>query len=129
MSDSAATITIYPFPKGLTNDFRTTTVRGTIALSQGHYPIGGYSLNWSAQEQIKTFPPAFPINVDVKSVANPPSGLVYQWDNVTGNLHIFVSNNGVSSNSGPLIELGAAAIPQWVFSDTIQFTAVFARDN
>jgi hypothetical protein len=138
MADSTATITLYTYPKGFAEGFRSSTYRGTITLSQGHYPVGGFSLNW-AIEQIKTIPFAastpsssgsiMPINVDVKSVSNPPSGVVYQWDNVVGNLHIFVANNGVSANSGPLIELGAAALPQWIFSDTIQFTAEFYRQG
>jgi hypothetical protein len=139
MADSAATITLYSYPRGFKEDFRASTYRGTITLSQGHYPVGGFALNWAALEQIKSIPfsastpsstnTIMPINVDVKSVSNPPSGIVYQWDNVVGNLHIFIANNGVSAASGPLIELGAAAIPQWVFGDTIQFTADFYRQG
>jgi hypothetical protein len=139
MADSTATISQYAYPKGHDETIRRQKSTGTITLSQGHYPVGGYPLNWSGLEGIKSIPfpqstpsstgSPTPINVDAKSVSNPPSGIVYQWDNVTGNLHIFIANNGVSTNSGPLIELGAAAVPQWVFSDTIQYTAEFWRQN
>lgn len=139
MADSVATISQYAYPKGHDETIRCQVSRGTITLSQGHYPVGGYSLDWSVVEGIKSIPfPAStpsstggptPIDVDVKSVSNPPSGVVYQWDNVLGKLHIFVANNGVSANSGPLIELGIAAIPQWIFADTIQYKAEFWRQG
>lgn len=145
MADATATITVFGYPKGFTNDQRTQTVRGTIAISAGHYPQGGLALDWTTIEGVKSIPPGastpastgsnFPIDMDVKSVKNGtstagvgPSGVVYAWDNVLGNLHVLVSNNGVSANSGPLIELGAAAIPGWVINDTIQFRATFARE-
>lgn len=146
MADSAATITINAYPAGSTVDRNTQTIRGTFTLSQGHYPEGGIPLNWNTIEPIKSIPAAgstpaatgniFPIDVDVKStgfVRNNngvgPSGFVYIWDSVQGNLHIFESNNGVSNASGPLIEIGAAALPAAVFQDTIKFTAIFTREG
>lgn len=146
MADTTATITINAYPNGTTNDQRMQTIRGVFVLSQGHYPEGGIPLNWNTVEAIKAIPapglnPAstgniFPIDVDVHSsgyVRNNngvgPSGFIYIWDSVQGNLHIFESNNGVSNASGPLIEIGAAALPASVFQDTIKFTAVFARES
>ena len=130
MANATATLSVYAYPKGVDNTQRNLVVRGTITLSQGVYPpnAAGFALNWAALEEVKSAPAVFPTDVDVKSVRNPPSGVVYAWDSTTGNLHIYVSNNGVSSNSGPLIEFNGT-LPQWIFADTIQFTAVFARNN
>ena len=145
MSASTVTITVYPHPKGVTNDQRTQTLRGTFTISAGSYPKGGLPLDWTTIEQVKSIPfgsstptstsTPFPIDVDVKSVGNVnttagkgPSGVVYGWDNDSGNLHVFISNNGVSAVSGPLIEIGSGALPGWIINDTIQFTAVFARE-
>lgn len=136
-----ATITINPLahPKGYDNTQHNEVVRGTFAISTGGtYPPGGFPLNWGALEGIKAIPPSlstpsstgsiFPIDVDVKSVANPPSGYIYLWDNVLGNLHIFETVNGAagSNASGPLEELGGA-IPNTIVTDVIQFTAYFSR--
>ena len=138
MAVAKATINVYAYPKGVTNDQRMEILRGTIAISTGGtYPPGGFSLDWTGIESIKAIPasastpsstgsPA-PIDVDVKSAQNPPSGYVYIWDNVVGNLHIFESNNGVSSNSGPLVEIGGA-INNTIVADVIQFRAVFVRE-
>jgi hypothetical protein len=67
--------------------------------------------------------------VNVKSVQNPPSGYVYLWDNVLGNLHIFETDNGAagSNASGPLLEIGGA-IDNHIVTDVIQFEAIFVRE-
>jgi hypothetical protein len=137
MADATATISIFGFPRGVTNTQRTQEVRGTIVLSQGHYPVGGFALNWAitgihaiplgAQTPSSTGT-IQPIDMDVKSVSNPPSGIVYMWDNATGNLHAYITADAASATSGPLIEFGGAAIPGWMFNDNIQFTAIFARE-
>src|SRR5262249_38389771 len=80
-----------------------------------------------------------PIDVDFKSVSgtdggggvgNGPSGYIYLWDSVRGNLHIFTSMMyaAASSASGPLVEIGGN-VPWGVFTDTIQFTATFSRND
>jgi hypothetical protein len=139
MAIATATISPFAYPKGYDNTQRNTIVRGTIAISTGGtYPPGGFPLNWGGIEGIKSVPPAsltpsstgniFPIDMDVKSVANPPSGYVYLWDNVLGNLHIFVVDHlSTSNSSGPLYELGGA-IDNAIVTDTIEFTAVFTRE-
>lgn len=133
MADSVATINVFAYPKGVDNTQRLHIVRGTISLTPGHYPNNGFPLTWTTLEQIKAIPLSgqanvAPIDMDIHSASLPPSGLIYIWDNVSGNMHVFVSNNGVSSNSGPLIEIGAAAIPGWLLNDVIQFTAYFVRE-
>jgi len=143
MADSQATITVYGYPKGVTNDQRTETVRGTISVSAGAYPAGpngtGWPLNWGNVEAIKAIPAGsstqqstgtiMPIDVDVKSVAAKPTGVVYIWDNVNGNLHAYISADASSNSSGPLVEYGGPVIPQYIINDTIQFTATFAKIN
>src|SRR6266850_3525907 len=134
MADVVATISVFSFPRGITNTQRTEEVRGRITLSQGHYPVAGIPLNWNLVPEISSIPlgaqtPSSsgnvqPIDMDIKSVANPPSGIVWLWDNVLGNLHAYITADAASANSGPLIEFGGAAIPQWMFGDNIQFTAV-----
>jgi len=147
MAQVNATATIVPFayPSGYDNTQRNDIIRGTITISAtGYYPPGGFPLNWGTVEGIKTLPPfgsspsstgnIFPIDVDIKSVANKtstqgtgPSGFIYLWDNVLGNMHIFqVATDAASGNSGPLIEIGGTVPPQ-VLADTIQFTAYFTR--
>ena len=138
MADSVATIALLVYPGGSTDTTRTQVMRGTIKVSQGHYPVNGWPLNWNVVPGVKAIPPGnnfasssgniFPIDLDAKSVSNPPSGVVYQWDNVTGNLHAFITADAASANSGPLIEFGGAAIPGWMFNDTIQFRAEFSRE-
>ena len=145
MAVATATITPFAYPKGHDNTQRNIVVRGTFTISTGTYPPGGFSLNWNNVPGIYSIPvpgstpsstgsPA-PFDVDVKSVANRagsggigPSGYIYLWDNVLGNLHIFESDNGASSASGPLIEYGGN-IDGNIVNDTIQFTAYFYRNN
>jgi hypothetical protein len=151
MANSAATITIFPYPKGFDNTQRCQIVRGTIAVTFGTYPVGGFALSWAGLSNangstIESVPIAgstpsstggpTPFNVDIKSVANTttnygtgPSGYVYAWDSSTGNMHIFVTaEREVSGNSGPLVEM-AGTVPTPVVNDTIQFEAWFYRNN
>ena len=147
----AVTITIYPYPKGIDNTQRFQVVRGTFSIPAGTYPLGGFPLDWSTAtnangETIAAIPvPASspsstgspkPIDVDVKSSAynstnygSGPSGYIYLWDSVNGNLHIFLDyGSAASTSSGPLVEMGGN-IPGLVVNDTIQFTAYFPRNN
>ena len=144
MAVSSATITVFPYPKGVDNTQRFHVLRGTIAVTNGTYPPGGFPLNWTNLEQVKAIPaggstpsstgsPA-PIEVDIFSTSNQagfggigPSGYVYSWDNVLGNMHILEAANGVSNASGPLIEYGGN-LDQHIVNDTIQFTAYFVRE-
>ena len=134
MSAATATITVNTYPAGIDNTQRNEIVRGTIAISQGTYPAGGFSLDWSGQERIKAIAPTSkgpaPIDVDVKSVASPPSGVPYAWDSVTGNLHIFQVGPTGSTVSGPLVEFYTGNnIPGYIYGDKIAFTAEFTRNN
>ena len=150
MANATATITIFPYPRGFDNTQRFQIVRGTIAISAGTYPVGGIPLSWGALTNtngavIESIPlpsalgtntSIFPVDVDIhstgyvsSSAGTGPSGFIYLWDSVQGNLHIFESSNGASAASGPLIEIGAANLPGTVVNDTIQFTAFFARNN
>jgi len=143
MADSTATITVFPYPKGVDNTQRCEVLRGTISVTQGHYPSGpngtGWPLSWANIEGLKAIPPGSttpsstgsitPINVDVHSAASPPSGIVYIWDNVFGNLHAYISADASSNSSGPLIEYGGAVIPQYIINDVIQFEAWFTKNN
>jgi hypothetical protein len=150
MAVSTATITVFGYPKGFDNTQRNVVVRGTIAVTFGTYPPGGYPLNWNNVTNVNgellesipigtTSPTStgspFPIDVDVRSAANRPgtggtgpSGYIYLWDNILGNLHIFESANGSSNNSGPLIEIGGN-LDANIVNDTIQFRAYFTRNN
>lgn len=150
MANAAATITILPYPKGIDNTERCQIVRGTIAISAGTYPPGGFPLSWqnlsnSSGEMIESIPlggitpsstgVVAPFDMDVKSSANNasqygtgPSGFIYVWDNVLGNLHIFQVQQDGSGISGPLVEMGGA-VPHEVVFDTITFTATFYRNN
>lgn len=147
MADSVCTITTYKGPRGSTVDQRTQTVRGTLAFSAGHYPAGtgvagttGWALNWSNVEAVKALPtppttgpsstgsPA-PFDCDIKSIASPPSGVVYLWDSVSGNVHMYVVANASSNSSGPLEEYGGTVIPQYIINDIVEFRAVFERNG
>src|ERR1700678_630642 len=121
VNEMAVTTTVNSYPSGTDYTQRNQVIRGTFAIAAGNYPSGGFSLTW-ATEQIKSLPNSattgpFPIDVDVKSVSNPPSGYIYQWDNVAGNLHVFESA-AENASAGPLVELVAsAAIPAAVVAD------------
>ena len=142
MAVAAATINIYPYPRGTDNTQRMHYVRGTFSIATGGtYPPGGFPLNWNNLEQIKAIPlnssntapstatTILPIQVQVASSQNPPSGYIYLVDGVLGNLHIFETDNGAggSSASGPLLEIGGA-IDNKIVTDVIQFEAVFVRE-
>ena len=146
MALSTATLTLFPYPKGVDNTQRNQILRGTVALSAGTYPPGGYSLSWvtltnASGERIESIPnPAstpsstgspFPTEVDFYSVGYQSSGYVYVWDNVQGNFHVFISANAASGTSGPLIEGVApntAVLPAALLADSIQFCATFPRN-
>jgi len=126
---TTATITIYGYPNGVDNTQRLQVVRGTIALVPfSLYPSDGVPLNWGL-EQVKALPASsttgpFPVDVDFKSVANPPSGYLYFWDSTTGNLHIFEVGS-----AGPLMELAPnQELPAAIGTDVIRFRASFNRN-
>jgi len=140
MAIATATITVFPYPKGVDNTQRMLYIRGTIAISTGGtYPPGGFPLNWSGLEQLKVIPlgaqtPSStgllqPFQMQILSAANPPSGYIYITDGVLGNLHIFETDNGAagSNASGPLLEIGGG-ISNSIVTDVIQFEAVFVRE-
>lgn len=146
MAVATATINYFPYPKGNDNTQRFQVRRGTIAISTGTYPPGGFPLSWNVGDGVKAIPnpsltpsstgTIFPVDVDLKSTGDlgtsggtGPSGFVYIWDSVLGNLHAFVSTTGLAGStiSGPLVEFGGN-IPGSMQNDTVQFTAYFVRE-
>src|SRR5437868_1301030 len=111
MANATATITVFPYPKGVDNTQRSQIIRGTIEISAGTYPLGGFPLSWANAsnvngQMLESIPvPAstpsstggpVPFDMDVKSscyvstnFGSGPSGFIYLWDSVNGNLHIF----------------------------------------
>ena len=145
MANTSATITLFPYPKGIDNTQRMQILRGTISLVAGTYPAGGIPLSWASLSNVDGESPTvlintssgpFPVEVDVFSSAYNadgkgfgnigPSGYIYVWDSVNGNLHIFETWSGNTGFSGPLLEL-AGPVPSVVLNDVIQFTAIFTR--
>jgi hypothetical protein len=157
VTTSTVTLTVNPYPRGIDNTQRTQIFRGTVAFSPGVYPSGGYAVSWAALQQtgsgigVMSIPAGsstptststpFPIDVDINSHAYNtttsasgassfgPSGFIYVWDNVNGNIHIFRTNTGSASGvSGPLFEwVPGTDVSSQVVNDVITFTAVFAR--
>ena len=141
MAAAIATATLYEYPRGIDNTQRLQVLRGTFSIGFGTYPVGGFVINWAALKnggggQTETIPVAgvsssiLPVEADVQSVKNPPSGYIFIVDEAVGNLHVFVSANASSGASGPLIEgVGPNAnIPADLANDVIQFTAYFVRE-
>ena len=138
MSTATATITPFGYPNGFDTTNRTQIMRGTIAISPGTYPPGGFPLQWATEYVKSTWVGSqtsatgvttvqVPTEVDVWSAGDPPSGYVYATDRTTGNLHIMVQANGSSGASGPLVEYGGNTLNSMQV-DTIQFTAVFPKN-
>jgi len=130
---STATINVYGFPKGHTVDQRNLTLRGTISITSGTYPLGpggtGWTLNWGAvagATPVAAATTLLPIDCDFKSIANPPTGWIYVWNSVTGNMHLYVCANASSNASGPLQEYNGN-VPGSVVNDVIEFRAVFSK--
>lgn len=139
MANATATVAVYAYPKGHDNTQRSVKLRGTITLTQGAYPAGGFPLSWANISALDTIPlgsttPSStgtikPIDMDVKSTANPPSGINWVWDSVNGNLHAFIcASETPCAISGPLVEFGGASLPGWMLNDVIQFSAEFYRN-
>lgn len=135
---ATATITPFNYPNGFDTTNRTQIMRGTIVLSGGLYPPGGFPLQWATEYVKSSYVGSqtsatgvttvnVPSEVDVWSAGNPPSGFVYATDRTTGNLHIMVQSNGASGASGPLVEFGGTIVTAMI-QDTIQFTAVFPKN-
>ncbi len=139
MAAATVTATLYGYPKGVDNTQRLQVLRGTLAVGFGTYPPGGFPINWAGVKnsdggQVESIPigsasTIVPIEVDVQDVSPTPSGFVFVVDNL-GNLHVFISANGASGTSGPLIEgVGPNAnVPGALNTATIQFTAYFVRE-
>lgn len=138
MADATATISFFNHPQGFDTTNRNIVARGTIALSTGHYPVGGFSLNWLVEQiksqftgvqkdSVKGNVTQLPTEVDVWSAANPPSGYSYAVDRSVGNLHILVPSNGASGASGPMVEYGGNLVTAQI-NDVIQFCAIFPKN-
>jgi hypothetical protein len=138
---AAATIAVAPYPVGVDNTQRNEWLRGYITISAGTYPAvvsgspattqNGIPLNWGGQSSLYALPVPptstigtyVPIDVNVKSVSNPPSGYIYQVDYTTGDLHIYQSAGALA----PLTEI-TGTVPTAVLLDSIFFCAVFTRN-
>ena len=139
MALSTATATLYDYPKGVDNTQRFQILRGTIALSLGTYPPGGYAVDWASLKNggsgrteaipIGSASTIVPVEVDVYDAGTAPTGYVFTVD-VNGFLHVFIAANAASGTSGPLIEgVGPNAnVPGALVSATIQFSAFFVRE-
>jgi hypothetical protein len=134
MAVATATININKYPSGVDNTQHRSLIYGTIIISTGGtYPPGGFPLVWSGLEQLKVVPASststtiMPVDMVVKSSSNPPSGYVYAWDSVLGNLHIYEAANSASGNSGPLLEVGGN-LDNRIVADIISFKAEFIRN-
>jgi len=139
MAVSTATLSLYDYPKGVDNTQRFQVLRGTIAISTGTYPVGGYALTWASLKnggggQTEAIPVGsastiIPVEVDVYDASTAPSGYIFVVDNA-GTLHVFIAANAASGTSGPLIEgVGPNAnVTGTLQNATIQFTAYFVRE-
>lgn len=138
MANATAAISVNSYPTGSDNTARRIILTGKIVLTQGAYPPGGFALNWNNLEAMKAIPLGsstptstgtfIPINMDVNSTSFPPSGIIWVWDSVNGNLHAMISADASSNSSGPLVEFGGASLPGWMLNDIISFKAEFARN-
>ncbi len=140
MAVSTATATLFDYPKGVDNTQRFQILRGTIAISTGTYPGGGYAIDWASLKNggggrteaipVGSATSIFPVDCDVQDSGTIPKGYIFVVDNV-GNLHVFVAANAASGTSGPLLEgVGPNAnVPGDLSgSTTIQFRASFVRE-
>ena len=119
----AATFTVNPYPNGVDNSQRFQRIYGTISISSGTYPSGGFAITWAAgsQEVVKSNLP--PVIAYFESVAAPPSGYSYTWDATNQKLRVF-QNGAINS---PQAEI-SGSIPSGVTGDTIAFELLYLRD-
>lgn len=129
MAVATATLTLYPYPKGVDNTQRRKIVQGTCAIqaSPATYATGGLAITWSqiapsASADGLTEPTATPLLAEFFSVGG--TGFIYGYNKSTGKLQIFT---GAAAQSA-LTELSAAAVPAGVSGDTIEFYAEFIRN-
>jgi hypothetical protein len=125
----AATHTIYPYPQGLDIGQRMLYVYGTVSFSSGTYPAGGFpaagsaTCVWAAGSQQQVTSNLAPTQVSYQSIAHPPSGYVYAWDQSAQTLRIFLQ----TGTAAPLAEL-SGAIPAGVLSDLVSFELIIPKD-
>jgi hypothetical protein len=127
---TTATYTINPYPNGIANNFTSQRIKGTVTISSGTYPTGGYpapgnaNVVWAAgsQEQVKSLLP--PNELWFQSIAHPPSGYEYCWDQTANTMRIFQS----AGSAAPMVEI-SGSVPAGVTGDTIQFVMEVPRGS
>jgi hypothetical protein len=88
----------------------------------GYYFTGGITVNFNT-EAVKTLAP--PFEVEIWSAGG--SGYTYAYNTTTKKVQIFVQTG---ASGAPLEEMpNSTAIPAAVYGDTIQYRAVFAKNN
>lgn len=124
----SATLTAYNAPYGIDQTATRMVLRGTLAWAAGTYATGGILpnnppyLDVSGQAVLLPTLNLQPDSVNFKSVAG--SGFVYQRNNSTGKIQIFVTG---AAAGDPLEELAAGALPSGVTGDTIEFEASWVK--
>ena len=126
---TAATHTVNPYPNGLDVGQRMLYLYGTVAITAGTYPTGGYpapgnaSCVWAAGSQQQLTSDKAPVMIYYTSVGHPPSGYIYLWDQSAQTLRIFQQ----TGTAAALAEL-SGAVPAGVIADLIEFEVIVARD-
>lgn len=127
----AATLSVYPWPKGIDNSQHRIHVNGVCAVA-GTYAAGGFALSWTTmvdsvtgQAVILNTTSTAPFIAWFQSAAG--TGYVYQYNVSTNKLQIFVVEAVALSTQYALTELANGTVPAGVSGDTIQFEAEFVR--
>lgn len=130
MATATATMTLYPYPKGVDNTQRRKVLMGTCAVqaSPAAYATGGLPITWSqlapsASADGLSEPTTTPLVADFYSISG--SGFVYAYNKSTGKLQIFT---GAAAQSALTELTNASAIPAGVSGDTIEVYAEFIRN-
>jgi hypothetical protein len=121
MANTAVTLTAFNAPYGVDMTNSRMIVRGNANWSNGTYTLGGVApnkppyLDQSGQSVLIPTLNAKPDSLDLYT-ANA-SGYLYQRNNNTGNIQIFVSGN----------ELSTGNVANAVVNDTIVFVATWVK--
>jgi hypothetical protein len=124
----SVTPTVHNAPYGLDQTAVRSILHGSLVWAAGTYATGGITpptppwQDASGQNVLLATQNVQPDELYAYSVAG--SGFVYQYNKSTGKWQIFVTGTAAGD---PLEELAAAALPDGVTSDTIEFFASWVR--
>lgn len=124
----AATLTVYNAPYGGDETAVRSILRGKLVWTAGTYVTGGQTPNAppyadvSGANVLLATQNVQPDSLDIKSVAG--SGFIYQRNNSTGKIQIFVTG---TASGDALNELAGGALPSGVTGDTIEWEASWVR--